>query len=707
MLSFIVFGMTGFLLAKDPDPQMTGLRELSQEELEWQNEHMLKVKAVKLNKLGHERVNQWQQKKGGHVALKGHVVTIEPGQDLEVATDESMPISLQSAVPQADMPAYVDNSQLKYFPPIRSQGSLNSCGSFSGVYYAMTHMYAMAKNLDAKNGGDTFRLSPKWAYNMINGGSNSGTWYFWAYDIGLSHGISSWAEFPYDSNYLAWNLDPTTWENSLYRRFDQYGYVDSTNTDAGITQVKQMLLNGYVLNIPTYINSWVWQTIGNNPATTDDDAYVGKKIATWVNGTNGYHAMTVVGYNDNIWVDINGNGVVDTGEKGAFRIANSWGTGWGEAGFAWMSYDALKNPSAVTGGPSTGRVYGWSPARAHWVTAKSNYQPKLIGKFTLNNAKRDNIRMTLGISDINQSVPTTTWTSRMINSQGGAYAFNGTTTAVDGTFVLDFSDIAPSGGGLKSYYLGVEDDTTGDPSVLKSFTLIDTASGYVQTASNEAPATVDGGRVYATVDYNFNDGNIAPVADATASAVTGIAPLTVAFNGSLSKDADGSIVSWSWDFGDGALAQGVTVNHVYTRAGFYTATLTVTDNRGAVSKDSILIQATQDPSKVVFVSGMTGMLVTSSTNKYAKVVVTVVDKNLKPISGVTVTGKWSGLVTGSASGVTRSDGTVTFTSKQTKSSGTFTFTISNLTVSGYTYDKTLNAASTINVSTTPANRTKR
>lgn len=35
--------------------------------------------------------------------------------------------------------------------------------------------------------------------------------------------------------------------------------------------------------------------------------------------------MTLVGYNDNIWVDINGNGIVDNGEKGAFKIANSWG----------------------------------------------------------------------------------------------------------------------------------------------------------------------------------------------------------------------------------------------------------------------------------------------------------------------------------------------------------------------------------------------
>ena len=99
----------------------------------------------------------------------------------------------------------------------------------------------------------------------------------------------------------------------------------NTHQDTGIDQVKQMLVNGYILNIPTYIYSWQYQTIGDDPSTTEDDAFAGKKCVSWVNGRSGYHAMTVVGYNDNIWVDINGNGAVDSGEKGAFRIANSGG----------------------------------------------------------------------------------------------------------------------------------------------------------------------------------------------------------------------------------------------------------------------------------------------------------------------------------------------------------------------------------------------
>ncbi len=697
ILSFCVLSLAGSLLAQEKEPRMTGLPELTQEELDWQNEHMLKVKKIKLNKLGLERMNQWREKKGGKPLEKVRISISENGRDLEVMTGADASIDNQSILPEADVPGSVDNSQLKFFPPIRSQGSLNSCGSFSGVYYTMTHIYAMAKNLDAKNGGDVNRLSPKWAYNMVNGGENVGSWYYWAYEIGQKHGIATWTEFPYDSDFRSWSLNPDIWEDSLYRRFDQYGYVMDTDKDTGIAQVKQMILNGYVLNIPTYINSWVWQTIGNDPSTTDDDAFVGKRAATWVNGTNGYHAMTVVGYNDSIWVDINGNGVVDNGEKGAFRIANSWGTGWGEAGFAWMSYDALKNPSAVIGGPSTGRVTGWSPARAHWVTAKPDYEPKVIGKFTLNHLKRNQIRMTLGISDTNQSVPTSTWIPEMIFNQGGAYSFNGTTTAVDGTFVFDLSDMVPSNSMIKTYYLGVEDSMALDPVVLKSFILIDAANGYIQVASSEAPVSVDAKKVYATVDYNFNDGNLAPQAIAQSTVTSGMTPLTVEFDGAFSKDNDGSIVSWNWDFGDGTSTQGMVAEHVYTKAGVFTATLTVTDNQGATASDSVMIEVLPDLSKVVFISNVQASVYGTSTSRYVKAIVTIVDKNSNPVSGATVSASWSGLISGSVSGVTGSNGTITFTSKKISKKGIITLTINNVSMTGFTYDKTLNVISSVSI----------
>ena len=65
--------------------------------------------------------------------------------------------------------------------------------------------------------------------------------------------------------------------------------------------------------------------------------------------------------------------------------------------------------------------------------------------------------------------------------------------------------------------------------------------------------------------------------------------LLVAFDGAASLDADGSIASYAWNFGEpssGAANTAVsatssTATHAYAAAGSFTATLTVTDNQGA------------------------------------------------------------------------------------------------------------------------------
>ena len=67
---------------------------------------------------------------------------------------------------------------------------------------------------------------------------------------------------------------------------------------------------------------------------------------------------------------------------------------------------------------------------------------------------------------------------------------------------------------------------------------------------------------------------------------------SVTLNGSGSSDPDGSIASYAWNFGDGATASGVSVAHAYSAAGTYAATLTVTDNSGAVASDQAVITVT-------------------------------------------------------------------------------------------------------------------
>jgi PKD repeat protein len=64
----------------------------------------------------------------------------------------------------------------------------------------------------------------------------------------------------------------------------------------------------------------------------------------------------------------------------------------------------------------------------------------------------------------------------------------------------------------------------------------------------------------------------------------------VDFSGSGSNDSDGAIVRHEWSFGDGSTGTGEHISHVYSAAGSYTVSLTVTDNSGLTAKTTLLIQ---------------------------------------------------------------------------------------------------------------------
>jgi len=55
---------------------------------------------------------------------------------------------------------------------------------------------------------------------------------------------------------------------------------------------------------------------------------------------------------------------------------------------------------------------------------------------------------------------------------------------------------------------------------------------------------------------------------------------TVTFNASNSEDPDGTIVSYTWDFGDGTNGSNQIITKSYSKQGTYTVNLTVTDNQG-------------------------------------------------------------------------------------------------------------------------------
>lgn len=99
------------------------------------------------------------------------------------------------------------------------------------------------------------------------------------------------------------------------------------------------------------------------------------------------------------------------------------------------------------------------------------------------------------------------------------------------------------------------------------------------------------------------------------------------------------------------------------------------------------------PPKALHISSIAMALKIARTGTAATATVTIVDANGVRVSGVTVSGHWSGATSDTDTATTRKAGTVTVTSnrlKQAPSGTTFTFTVDNVSASGWTYDPSAN-----------------
>ena len=90
------------------------------------------------------------------------------------------------------------------------------------------------------------------------------------------------------------------------------------------------------------------------------------------------------------------------------------------------------------------------------------------------------------------------------------------------------------------------------------------SNGLIDTATTQVTVVDNGANIPPVASFSY-------VADG----------LEVDFDGTASVDADGSIVSYEWDFGDGNTGAGSTVTHTYAASTSATVSLTVTDNSGA------------------------------------------------------------------------------------------------------------------------------
>jgi PKD repeat protein len=93
-------------------------------------------------------------------------------------------------------------------------------------------------------------------------------------------------------------------------------------------------------------------------------------------------------------------------------------------------------------------------------------------------------------------------------------------------------------------------------------------------------------------------GNVRPVAAFIATPTTGTTPLNVVFDASGSTDADGTIETYAWDFGDGqtgsfTIAAAAHQFTVQSETKVFRVVLTVTDNSGG--DDQAVVDITVDP----------------------------------------------------------------------------------------------------------------
>lgn len=97
--------------------------------------------------------------------------------------------------------------------------------------------------------------------------------------------------------------------------------------------------------------------------------------------------------------------------------------------------------------------------------------------------------------------------------------------------------------------------------------------------------------------------NEPPVADFTVDAQTVRLGQSVSFDARASTDPDGDSLEYGWDFGDGSVATGNSIEHAYDRAGIFTVRLTVADSHGAVADETQAIEVRDyDYSKGVLLS---------------------------------------------------------------------------------------------------------
>ena len=273
---------------------------------------------------------------------------------------------------------------------------------------------------------------------------------------------------------------------------------------------------------------------------------------------------------------------------------------------------------------------------------------------------------------------------------------NGSNVAIQGflnsvasqTFTLEFFASAacdPSGFGEGDRIIGsapVTTDAAGH--AVFSLTLPGPAAvGAAITATATRSSTGDTSEFSACTAVTQGT---SPVASASATPASGVAPVVVQFSSSGSSDPDGTIVSYAWSFGDGDTSTAANPSHTYSSAGTFTATLTVTDNTSATASDTVQIVVNPVTTTILRSTAIT--LSATLQGKKVSVMgdVTVADASGASVAGAVVSAFWtkpSGTKV-KQTATTNAAGIATFSTSGNR--GTYTLTVTNIAKAACAFD---------------------
>ena len=434
-----------------------------------------------------------------------------------VNKEEGKPRTQANNIPATSYPSSTDNSKSKYFPSIGNQHSLGSCTTWAEIYYQMSYAENVALNRTATHDNT---CSPVWIYNFANGGdANIGADITHAFRLAQRIGVPSLKTSPNTTVNAKWTTTKEAFTEAPKYRVNNYNlfYLDTYNNKITnpksevIAPIKAALNNNELVTYTTYVFSWKNKTIQKDSRVPENTKYANDDIAIYSTGYSGCHRMTIVGYDDDIWVDINGDGEIQEAEKGAFKIVNSWGTSYGNNGFAWVSYDALNYDSAVSDSLpnrlNQPTIFDLMRVSVKPIDACSNINLE----YTLNTKYRDEVSIAITAKNKNTGKtyegnvePFQSYKKEYVNYR---CSFDGTKNYSTGDFAYDLSNIVQNlnSNNVSDYTwtLKFDDDTSDDSTLsVSDVKIIDNnnnktyksdLNGTVKLNGNSKDITVNGG----------------------------------------------------------------------------------------------------------------------------------------------------------------------------------------------------------------------